>query len=81
MHGDLELYSVHVYNTGHQYKQLKYLREQLRTNECVVLIDFSENYATKYATEIQLMYFGASRNQVTLHTGVYYTRVITFSIF
>ena len=49
-HGDLQHYSVHVYNIGHQYKQLKNLREHPKTNECVVLIDFSENYATKYET-------------------------------
>jgi len=70
---DLKLLSVHTYNITHQYKQLKYLREHLSSNECVVLVDFSENYAAKYATEIQSMHFGASRNQVTLHTGVYYT--------
>jgi hypothetical protein len=73
LHDDLQQYTVHVYNIGHQYKQLKDLREQLKINECVVLIDFSENYATKYETEIQSMHFGASRKQVTLHTGMYYT--------
>ena len=73
LHDDLQLYSVHVYNIGHQYKQLNYLREQLKVNECALLIDFSENYATKYAKEVQSMHFGASRNQVTLHTGMYYT--------
>lgn len=70
---EMKLYSIHAYNIRHQYKQLKDLREQLKNNECVILVDFSENYATKYATEIQSMHFGASRNQVTLHTGVYYT--------
>jgi hypothetical protein len=48
-------------------------RDNLKSNECAVLVDFSENYATKYETEIQSVHFGASRKQVTLHTGVYYT--------
>ena len=73
LQSDLMSYSVHAYNIVHQYKELKCLKEKLKANECVVLIDFSENYATKYATEIQSVHFGASRNQVTLHTGVYYT--------
>jgi hypothetical protein len=70
---ELMQYSIHTYNIGHQYKELKNLRDHLKSNECVVLVDFSENYAAKYATEIQAVHFGASRSQVTLHTGVYYT--------
>ena len=71
---EMKLYSIHSYNIGHQYKQLTHLREHLNTklknNECVILVDFSENYDTEYATEIQSMHFGASRNQITLHTGL-----------
>ena len=40
--------------------------------DCVVHIDFSENYSSKYGSEIQSMHFGGSRQQFTLHTAVIY---------
>ena len=41
---------------------------------CVVLVDFSENYMTKYEHKIQSIHFGANRSQVTLQTRVCYTK-------
>lgn len=38
-------------------------------------MDFSENYSTKYSSEIQAVHFGASRSQVTLHTAVIYYHI------
>jgi len=38
-------------------------------------VDFSENYALKCNEEIQTMHFGASRQQLSLHTGVFYYKV------
>lgn len=35
-------------------------------------VDFSENYKCKYSAEPQSVHFGASRKQITLHTGVIY---------
>ena len=37
-------------------------------------MDFSENYNCKYSTEIHSVHFCASRQQVTLHTGMFYTQ-------
>ncbi|GBP84581.1 hypothetical protein EVAR_64611_1 [Eumeta japonica] len=37
-------------------------------------MDFSENYLTKYAEEIQAFHFGGSRQQISLHTVVTYTK-------
>lgn len=37
-------------------------------------MDFSENYAYKYAEEVQSMHFGGSRGQVCLHTAVAYLK-------
>ena len=62
----------HEYNITHQYKEMKQLKESLMENETVVHIDFSENYGCKLNEEVQGMHFGASRNQVTIHTGVLY---------
>ena len=38
----------------------------------MIKVDFSDNYVTKYANAVQSQHFGASQNQVTLHTGVLY---------
>ncbi|KAL7306259.1 hypothetical protein TKK_0001693 [Trichogramma kaykai] len=45
---------------------------QLNHNEVMPVVDFSENYACKYQDEIQAIHFGASKKQLTLHTGVFY---------
>ena len=44
----------------------------MKEGECIVHIDFSENYVCKMASEIQSMHFGASKHQLYLYTGVYY---------
>ena len=41
-------------------------------SECVIHIDFSENFSGKFGSEIQSVHFGVSHKQVTLHTGVLY---------
>lgn len=40
----------------------------------MIHIDFSENWTTKHFEEVQAMHFGASKTQITLHTGVYYLK-------
>jgi len=62
----------HVYNIDHQYVEMKEKRLALQCNEVLILVDFSENYLSKYTDEIQSVHFGASRNQISLHTGVIY---------
>ncbi|XP_014677784.1 PREDICTED: uncharacterized protein LOC106817620 isoform X2 [Priapulus caudatus] len=62
----------HVFNIRHQYQQLKLKKESLAENEMLMHIDFSENYTLKYHSEIQSCHFGASNQQVTLHTGMLY---------
>lgn len=44
------------------------------TNDCLIHIDFSENYTCKYASKIQSVHFGnfGLHNQGMLHTGVLY---------
>ncbi|WAR13556.1 hypothetical protein MAR_027736 [Mya arenaria] len=62
----------HVFNIRHQYKSLKYLQQKMTHEEIMVHIDFSENYNTKYANEIQSVLFDASKQQINLHTGIAY---------
>lgn len=62
----------HTITYQHQARVLRDLKSKLRPNDMLVHIDFSENYACKYSTEVQSMHFGASREQVTIHDGVIY---------
>lgn len=49
---------------------IKHLNQNLHENDCVIHVDFSENYNTKYTDEIQSFHVGGSRKQITLHTSV-----------
>lgn len=51
---------------------MKSCRENLKQDEVLLIIDFSENYECKYNQEIQSSHFGASKKQITLHTAVLY---------
>ena len=65
---ELKILMPHEYRIYHQHKTIRQLKQNLKQNECIIQIDFSENYNTKAAVEIQSMHFGASRAQVSLHT-------------
>lgn len=67
-------YCRHSFTVSIQYKHLRYLRDNLQANECIIHIDFSENYVCKMHKEVQSVHFGASQVQLTLHTGCYYVQ-------
>lgn len=77
LNSDLPQFCKHVYNIHHQYLSMKNTKENLAENAGVIHIDFSENYCCKYAHEVQSVHFGASKQQVTLHTGIFYHRMIS----
>lgn len=64
----------HVRNIVHQYRSIDRIKRNLALNEVLVHIDFSENYICKYAQEIQSVHFGGSKQQISLHTVVFYYR-------
>lgn len=66
-------YQKHIFIMKHQMTQLQNRKREIEKNEIIIQIDFSENYVTKYSTEIQSMHFGASKKQLSLHTGLFYT--------
>lgn len=66
-------YLKHRGRAYHQYKIISELKNDLKTNEALIHMDFSENYNLKYAEEIQAFHFGGSRQQISLHTVVMYT--------
>lgn len=67
------VFMQHVYRIEHQYKAMTECKLNLTGKELKILADFNENYNCKYGTEPQSVHFGASRQQVTLHTGMAYT--------
>lgn len=54
-------------------QQFSHVKENLKNNEMVLHIDFSENYECKLNTEIQAFHFGCNRQQVTIRTRVAYS--------
>lgn len=73
---ELDNFMSHLHKAVHQFQALKQIKSSLKDNEAVILVDFSQNYQCKYATEIQGVHFGASRTQITLHTGMLYTKSV-----
>ena len=74
---DLQQSARHFFNIGHQYKTLRFLRENLDEGEIMIHMDFSENYSCKYQKEIQSVHFSVSQKQISLHTGEACTMVAT----
>ena len=71
-HQNIIRYKKHLYKFRHQFNHYKELRSTLKQHEVLLHVDFSENYLCKTADEIQAMHFGASKPQISLHTGIYY---------
>ena len=60
----------HNFRSKWQTHQLKYLIENLPTNECLVVHDFPENYRCTDRVEIQSNYF--QRTEVSIHVSLIY---------
>ena len=68
-HSQLGQFKPHYYNIRHQKK---FLKRNMMSNECLMHIDFSENYVCEMQNEVLSAPFSASKTQISLHTGVYY---------
>nr|XP_033968207.1 uncharacterized protein LOC117468276 isoform X2 [Pseudochaenichthys georgianus] len=53
----------HTFNIRQQYKYCRELKRNMSENECIIHVDFSENYTCTYASEIQAVHFVASRSK------------------
>ncbi|CAG9790187.1 unnamed protein product [Diatraea saccharalis] len=71
---DLHKFKKHYFNMLHQQNQYQIAISNQKDNEVVIVCDFSENYEAKLANEVQSLHFGASKNQITLHTGMVFWR-------
>lgn len=67
---DIAGFKKHSFNASHQAKSYKICIDSLMEDEIAIHCDFSQNYECKMSEEVQSMHFGASKTQVTLHTGV-----------
>ena len=63
----------HVVRFRHQFRVVKEFKGNMTPSDIVFHVDFSENYQGQYHREIQSAYYGASKEQVTLHTGILQT--------
>lgn len=70
----LPSFMSHEARIQHQYKISSDLKESLSDRDLLLHVDFSQNFEGKYGKEPQSVHFGASREQITLHTGVVYTK-------
>lgn len=60
----------HLFNIKHQFTFYCQLKKSMKNHECIIHVDFSENCACKYSSEIQAVHFASNQHQSTLQTGV-----------
>ena len=60
------------YHMYHQYWTLRNLKQTSGNEANLMNVDFSENYACKYAQSILATHYGSSNRQIALHTGLIY---------
>lgn len=51
---------LHVRNIQHQFRAIDTIKNNLKLNEVLIHINFSENFLCKYSNEIQAIHFGAA---------------------
>ena len=67
------LFVKHASNATHQYRQQRRLKQNLKYGECIVQVDFIQNYMCLLADAAQSSFF--DQTQVTIHAScVYFKR-------
>ena len=69
-----KILKVHIFVKRTQNTQYNRLKENLKTNEFIIHVDYSKNYKDKEQDEIQSAYFG--HNSFSIFTACCYTRGI-----
>ena len=65
---------AHIFVKRTQNTHYNRLKENLKTNEFIIHVDYSKNYKDKEQDEIQSAYFG--HNSFSIFTACFYTRGI-----
>ncbi|XP_034093341.1 uncharacterized protein LOC117560540 [Gymnodraco acuticeps] len=68
--GQLRHFKRHTFNIKSQFTHYRELRKSMTNQECLIHVDFLENYSCKLAAEIQAMHLAPNQKQATLHTGI-----------
>ena len=68
---DLKAHAMHEFKIRHQLSAIRAAKDNLKDDELLIHVDFSENYSCKRGEEVQAAHFG-NRPQVTIHQGVCY---------
>ena len=63
---------MYIYNIFRQYSELKYLKQNVKSNEVILSVDFSQNYNNKQKYEIKSAYFG--HETFTIYTAACYSK-------
>ena len=70
----VKILKAHIFVKKTKNTQYNRLKENLKTNEFIIHVDYSENYKNKEQDEIQSAYFG--HNSFSIFTACCYTRGI-----
>lgn len=78
---DLYKLSIHHYTSEIQKEYLNHCKNNLTEDTCIILMDFSENYAFIVQNSVQAWYFNNDNKQATVHPFVvYYIHPITKTV-
>jgi len=69
----MQLFKKHCFVLQQQAKAFRESKENVKDDECIVHVDFSENFNCRFHAEIQAVHFGGSHQQASLHTVVLHT--------
>jgi len=76
----MKAFKKHWFTMRKQFAAFRENKNRIRDDECVIHVDFSENFNCKYHSEIQAVHFGASHSQASLHTVVFVHKITTASV-
>jgi len=69
----MKTFKKHWFTMYRQFTAFRENKSNIKQDECVVHVGFSENFNCKYHSEVQAVHFGASHSQTSLHTVIVYT--------
>lgn len=66
--------TTHVHLAQNQSKEYRNMIKNCNDTTVIVHVDFSEAWKCKYSSEVQSCHYGQNLPQITLHTGMFYTK-------
>lgn len=66
--------TTHVHSVKNQTKEYRNMITNCNETTVIVHVDFSEAWKCKFSSEVQSCHYGQNLPQITLHTGMFYTK-------